>query len=475
MVKILRPLTSFIGIVLIATLVFTWIAMMVALFVGLPITNFVFPESSLNSFLGTFNILFVVGIPLLMFVLLIMRVFLRSNYKPKWQLGLWVFWIVNLFSFLLVGVKTAKEFQHHEEVRLSDDSFRIPSDTLFIEMEKSPFRDAWFRIGEEFLVSDEDLVASSIRVVFERSTSDKVEVFQENESRGRSLAEASAMAESIDFNYRLEGNKLILPSHFIIKQGQKWRGQQVFFHILIPDGMYVERNRELSRNISGVSHDEEHKFPWHRYNKHIWKMGPNGMIAPDYIADYKKEFNLNSFSKIRIEGDVELDIKQGRRFFIQMDESDYQDDVEITRSGDRLDIFVEKDLRESVNIEIVMPVLKELWAINSEDIEIRDFDQDEMRIVNEGNGDVSIFSDIKNFDVQMNGNNDLEIRGDGDFLKAILSDDAKLDAEFFTVKKAKVDLQNHSSARISATDSLWQKINSSELVSRRNPVVIDEN
>ena len=446
---------------------------MVALFIGLPITSFVYPGSNLTAFLGTFNILFVLGIPLLMLVLFIMRIFLRSNFRPKWQFGLWVFWFINLISLLMIGLTTAKDFQHGEEMRISEQSFDIPSDTLYVEMERSPFDDSWFRIGDEFLISDDDLIAQSIRVVFEKSPSGQLEVVQKNESRGHSLAEAGRLAEAVDFTYRIEGNKLILPSNFILSKGNKWRAQMVRLNVQVPEGMYVKRNREVARNTSWVEKDDDYKFPWHRYNTQIWKMGPNGMIAPDYISDYKKEYNLRNFSSIRVDGNVTLDIRQGRSYKIELDKNDASGEIEIIRSGDRLDISTNTRSHESYRLEITMPKLNELWAIQSRDIEIRDFKMDSLHIVNEGEGDIKAFSDIKSLDLHLTGRNKLEIRGEGGYMNAILSNDADLDAEHFTVKNANMELNNRSTAIIFATDTLWQKVTDSRLTSRRDPVIVD--
>ncbi len=473
--KIIRPLLSIIGILLIGMLVACWIAMVIALFLGIPFAGFIAPGSSLTTFLGSFNILFVVGIPLLMVVLFIMRVFLKSNFRPKWQFGLWAFWIINVISLSMIAMMTAKDFQYGNELGISEDSYDMTSDTLFVEMERSPFRDSWFHLGDEILISDEQLMARSIRVIFEKSPSGRLEVVQKNEARGGSLSESQRLSEAIGYSYRLEGNRLILPSHFTISKGDKWRAQRVLLHILVPEGMYVERNSDVARCISGVEEDRNYKFPWYRYNKHIWQMGPNGMIAPDYISDYKKEFNLHNFSKIRLEGDIKLKLKQGSRYEIVLNESDSQNEVEITKTDDRLNIYASDRYSETYELDITMPRLEELWVIQSDDIEIKDFELSDLRIVNEGNGNISVFAEVKNLDLHLTGSNEFDIRGEGDYLNAILTDDAQLDAEHFTVKKANLELDNGSLAKISATDTLWQKVIDSEIVSRGGPIVIEEN
>lgn len=471
----LGPLLSLIGILLIASLVLLWIALVIGLFLGVPIGQFLLPGSGLTAFLATFNILFVVGIPLLMVSVFIMRVFLKSNFRPKWQFGLWAFWIINVISLSLIGVMGAKEAQYEEQLNISENTYSIPSDTLIVEMDRSPIRNSMINIGNSLSISDDELLAQGVRLYFDKSPSSQLEVVMKNESHGASLSEAKNLAETIDYNYRIEDNKLLLPSHFTIKKGGKWRGQRVRIYIYLPEGMYVERNREASRNVSWVNDDREFDFPWEGYSSHIWKMGPNGMIAPDRINDSKKEYNLSNFSNIRVEGNVELVIKRGRKYKVVLDETDTRGEIEILQSGDRLDITTDSDSREAFRLELTMPELNELWAIESRDIEIRDFAAEKLHIVNEGRGDIKAFADIQHLDVHLTGRNELEIRGEGTQLNAILSDHAKLDADHFTVKKANMELNNRCEATIFATDTLWQKVSNSRLTSRRDPVIIEGN
>ncbi|MEZ4956928.1 MAG: DUF2807 domain-containing protein [Saprospiraceae bacterium] len=61
-------------------------------------------------------------------------------------------------------------------------------------------------------------------------------------------------------------------------------------------------------------------------------------------------------------------------------------------------------------MDITLPRLEELWIMQSDDVEIKDFKLDNLHIVNEGNGRINAFADIKNLDVQLTGNNEFDIR-----------------------------------------------------------------
>ncbi len=448
---------------------------MVALFIGLPLTGFIYPESSATSALGSFNILMVIGIPLLTLIMLIMRLFLRSNFRPKWQFGLWAFWLINVICIAIIGVSTAKDFSHKSDANIGSTMYNLEPDTLFIEMENSPFEDTWFRIGDELIFSDDQLVSSNIHLYFRKSDSNKLEIEQKNYARGSSMSESQELAEMIEYNYQLDGNTLKLPSYFVVKNGEKWRTQNVRIYIKIPEGKYVIRNRDVRRSTQSIDYDDSYKFPYYGYND-IWQMGPNGMVAPEYISEYKKEFPFDKFSKIRVEGKIKLHLKQGKNYHIEMLRgADYYDEIQVNQADDRLNISTKADPNEVIMLSITLPNLEEVWAINSDDIEIRDFEQENLHIVNEGESQIKVFGDIENMDIHLTGDNSLDIRGEGNTLTAVLSDDAKLDAEHFTVQNANIELASESWAKVSATDTLWQKVIDSELISRRNPVVIDNN
>ena len=63
-----------------------------------------------------------------------------------------------------------------------------------------------------------------------------------------------------------------------------------------------------------------------------------------------------------------------------------------------------------------------------------------LHIVNEGSAAIKVYANIDNLQVELTGDNELDVRGEGNYLNAILSDNAELDAEHFTVKKARVEL-----------------------------------
>ncbi len=470
--KIIKPIAFVIGILLVAWLALIWLAAVGGLFWGLPFSSFLLPETPLLTTLGVINLLVFIGIPILMLILTVMRIFMRTNFKPRWSVGLWIFWWVNLMSLMFVGMSTAKEFSTGGTSNIGGKILQPTTDTLFIELDKSQYDNVLFQIGDELSMSGDKLIDGDINLRIVKSDDSNFELIQTHHSRGRSIEETEKLANAIDYQYKMEGNRLILANNFIIPKGEKWRGQKVNFTLKVPVGKWIKVEHDAKRTLEDIQQDPEHGFPWWS-EEYYWQMGPEGMVAPGYVQDHKKDYPFRDFNKIRVEGEIQLNIRQGNDYRVQLDgEEISEENLQFSLTGDRLSIVA---TASGSVLDITLPRLDELWAIHSEQININDFNQAQLRIVNEGDAHIKAFVEVENLTIELTGSNSLDLRGKGKSLRAVLSEDADLDAEHFTVSTADVHVMNNSSAKISATDTLRQIVqDGSNLESKRNPVVINQ-
>lgn len=473
--RALRPIAFLTGIALIAFLGVMLVSGVVGLTAGLPAAKFIYPHSPGTIAIAVVNFLFVIGIPVTMLILAIMRVFMRSNFKPRWQFGLWAFWFLNVVGAFAIGTFTVKQFSHATPSPISMGTLpaAIGSDTLFVDMGPSPARDAIFQFGDNTCISDGQLYNGHIHLNFKRSKTGEFAIELMVDSRGKSIKEAAELAGKVQYEYRLEGNRLVLPSYFVIPKGEKWRGQNVEVNIFVPDGKYVRRGNRTAHFTYHVDRDRDHRFE-HWNNKYIWQMTPKGMVAPGLVEENRERYNFSDFSKIRTEGQVELRLRQGDEFKIKITDGGRSTDrLKISQSGERLTLRGEGGHRFSM--DITMPELTELWLIESRDVEIRDFNLQKLRIVNEGRGDIDIFADIDSLSVELSQHNELDIRGKGNYLKAFLSENATLEAEHFEARNASIDMQPSTRAYVSVSDTLRQHVDGDErrLKLRGKPIILD--
>ncbi|TAK38532.1 MAG: hypothetical protein EPO28_11175 [Saprospiraceae bacterium] len=468
--KIVKPIFFAFGIALVVILALLWVATVGGLFFGLPFSSFLNPGTPFLTTLGVINVLILVGIPVLMLIMMVMRMFMRTNFKPKWAAGLWAFWLVNVVSLMFLGFSTSKQFGIGSEVSLEPNSEPGTPDTLFVEMEENPYRDVLIRLGDELIISENKLISSNIQFNFEKSKTGRFEVIQKNYARGENLAEAQKLAENIAYEYQIAGNRLIMTSYFVIPKGEKWRNQKVQLTIRVPEGKWVMPDNQIRGKIWEMETDGKYDFPTYDTD-YAWQMGPNGMTCPAYIEKNKKDLSYKDFTKIRIDGNVTLRVEYGERYEVKVEADDFAN-IEFDQQDDVFKI----NANRSATVEIVMPDIEELQAFtSSNDIVLHGFKLDNLSLMRDDGGLITANIDVDNLTVHLWGGSRLELRGTGNYLKATVEDNAVLDASSFPLRKADISAVRASEVTIVASDTLLQKVDeSSNINSKLNPVIIQQ-
>jgi phage shock protein PspC (stress-responsive transcriptional regulator) len=479
LVKVIRPVGFAIGVALVALLVLFWIVSVGGLFMGMPFSSFLNPGSTMLTTLGVVNLLIFLGVPLLMLALGVMRLFMRTNFKPRWAAGLWLFWSLNLVSLMFVGTKTVKEFAHGADFSVGANKTDFaPADTLVIDYEKNPFERSFMQFGDGLFISDEKLISENIRLKVEKSESGKFEVLQTNFARGEGMTEGQQLASKINYEYRIEGNRLVLPSFFEIPKGEKWRGQRVNLTIKVPVGKWVRPGNEFHWNDLDLQVDEQYSFPWWD-SQYPWQMGKDGLFNAEFAKQHDEaegKTDFNGFTKINLEGDIILDIKQGGEYSVKFADGQSRPDmVEMFQEGDQLNIKLIDELDGKMELEITAPNLTELNISNGDKVRIHDFDLANMRIVNNGECRLDFQANVNKLELVLSGDNKAQLIGNCNYLTATLDNEARLDAEQLSVRVADITASNDSWVKVSAADTLHQHIDeSSSLVSKLKTSVVIE-
>ncbi len=477
--KVIRPVFFAIGVALVVLLVMFWVVSVGGLFFGLPFSSFLHPGSTFMTTLGVVNILIFIGVPLLMLALGVMRLFMRTNFKPRWAAGLWLFWSLNLVSLMFVGTKTVKDFAHGADFNVGANKTEFAvADTLVIDYEKNPFERSFMQFGDGLYISDEKLISENIHLRVEKSESGKIEVFQTNYARGEGMTESQQLASKINYQYRIEGNHLVLPSYFEIQKGEKWRGQRVNLTVKVPVGKWVRPGNEFHWNDLDLQVDEQYSFPWWD-SQYPWQMGKDGLFNAEFSKTHDEvegKTDFNGFTKINVDGEIILDIKQGGEYSVKFADGQSRPDVvEMYQEGDQLNISLVGDLDGKMELEITMPNLTELDISNGDKVRIHDFDLANMRIVNNGECRLDFQANVNKLELVLSGDNKAQLSGNCNYLTATLDNEARLDAENFSVRVADITAANDSWVKITPGDTLNQHIDeSSTLISKSKTTIVNE-
>jgi phage shock protein PspC (stress-responsive transcriptional regulator) len=470
--KIIKPIAFVIGIALVAMLAILWIVLVGGLFFGLPFSSFIFTEGTAMTVLWVVNLLVLLGVPIVTMIMFVMRLFMRTSFRPRWAAGLWIFWSINLISFFFFSSMTFRQFSTSSTINLGTDTSLPDVDTLFIELGEDKYKDVFLSLGDELKISGNTLISSNIVLDIEKSKNGAFELVKQQVARGETSDKAQKIAYEFKYNYQLEGKRLILPKYFTIPKGKIWRAQKVHLTLRVPEGKFVkvQESSGMYRVIGRIEQDEKFKFPAWDFS-YTWRMGPNGMICPEYASTVDSEISLDNFDKIRMEGNIRLKLRQGDEQHVVFAEgSEYRKEVEIFESNGLLNIVSSIDAANSATLEITLPDLSELEIIKSGDVEVRGFNVNELSIVYHSNGTFSGYIDAENLKLDVKGKGKCEIRGKGVNMTAKVDDNSELDAEYFTIENGDIELKNASKAKVSVIQNLKQRIDSGcELIKVREP------
>ncbi|MAT54367.1 MAG: hypothetical protein CMN32_07770 [Saprospirales bacterium] len=456
----LKPLAYAIGIALIIFLALFWIATVGMLFFGMPFTAFLAPEPKYLTTLGIINVLLMVGIPVLMGILMVMRIFMKTYFKPRWAAGLWIFWIVNVVSFFFVGTKTASDFSAGAEMSMPLEANLGSVDTLVLEFSKNPYNSSWMRIGDLLYVSGDKLISTNIVLSVEKSESGNFEIMQKRMARGATPEQAEQQAQAIDFEYTLEGNTLKVPSYYVLDKGQKWRAQEVELLIRVPEGKYIRFEGKTPRAQRRLDIDSNYSFPWH-LGGYTAQMTSNGLISQQYLQEDDHYHWLEGVTKVKGEGPLKFEIIKGDLPLAHIRRGErYTDHVSFKKNGDELVVSTDFDEAEyPIVIEIIVPSVNELEFLNTDDVELSGFHLPSLTLRSEGEHEIRGEElNVNNLSVELGGDVGMRLEGEGQMLTARLSGDVKLDAEDYIVKTADVVLTGDSFAKLAVTDTLYQSV-----------------
>ncbi|MGK0363145.1 MAG: phage shock protein PspC (stress-responsive transcriptional regulator) [Saprospiraceae bacterium] len=277
---IIKPILFIIGIVLIIAFAVAWVAAIISLFFGQSYLAYIFPDQMIVANLGVFSLFLMVGLPLISVIFLISRLLFATRVNPYLKRGVMILNILAWVGFFATGSYLSHEFHKGRSVEILTSS--IQSDVLEIEFDGKyeGIADSEFKIIDEgnfeLFENDNELITKNIHLNFQKGKGDNITVKQHVYTRGNSVAEVNQLAESLDYILVLEGNRLVLPTHFAIPKGVKYRGQRVLIDVSVPEGKSIL----LGENVLNNSHHFTGRSPSINENCSQLIMGKKDFSCP---------------------------------------------------------------------------------------------------------------------------------------------------------------------------------------------------
>lgn len=194
-----------------------------------------------------------IGIPFFFLLILGLKLLITNmksigNVAKYTLLALWLIAVGILISF---GIKQATEIAYNGKIVQKETLNLMPNDTLDIQFKFNDYYAKDFHYNDFEVTQDEngnDIIYSN-QISIELIYTDEAQPYLQIEKRaeGKSITEAKKRAEKINYNFKFEGNKLILDNYFITDLKNKYRSQEVELYLYLPQGTILRPDSTVQR------------------------------------------------------------------------------------------------------------------------------------------------------------------------------------------------------------------------------------
>lgn len=353
---------KFIGILLILIGAATLIGLFVGLFtvgvldmIHIPGVDFYNMVNSTSAPVWVVSLLafFVVGIPFF-FVLYLGLKILVNNLKSIGNIAkfsLLGLWLISLITLVVLGIRQAAAHAYSDSISTEQAiNFDVPIDTLQISMHSSELYQKRRNMtidgvmvtssdnGEEIMVSDD------VRLSLKKSKDSVVRIKIRKDANGSSFNEAKEIAGNIEYSYAVEGNSIVLDDFLTTSMSNKFRDQEVWVTLYVPEGKTIQFDNESVRCIRmGTRNDRD--MGRCEVPDHIWIMGGDGELkCQDCPEKIENEDDEDDNHIIINEDGIDIDIKDnGDSFKMKINEDGVKIKADDKNDGEVLNIDLNDD------------------------------------------------------------------------------------------------------------------------------------
>ncbi len=442
------------------SLLIGWASGIFALATMAPFVDYLSPFSSGTTWLGSANLFFLFGIPVLGLCIAFAKTLFKIKTPRRLGTGLALFWTLNVICAFLFVTITVKEFRQNGSLTKTVDISNINTDTLRVEalgsdMGQNDFHVSWFDADDLRLSDDRLEMNGPIEISVQRSTSGRFECKQTIRAQGPTNGNAVDNASQTEYTITSMGNTLQIPTYYSILKGRKWRVQRVRVTLGIPVGKYVIFGEKIN-DFSHIDMDYANlgdDYNIRDYPNQLFRMSENGLVCvgcPQFgDNNYREDRN---YEKFILEGNFETEIRQGDNFKMRIEGP--ADAVRKIRTGDKLTLTTTDSTgRSKVKVYIETPVFTSLHAENTGEITIRGFEEGEAHISARGRSRIRAYFDSRHLDLSLSGKCSLELTGKGDHLDVNLNDGAVLEGSNWRTNEAEISASDGSKARLNVRNN----------------------
>lgn len=284
------------------------IAVIVAMFGVATSSFFLFPFSGLvteNETLRTLLWVCIIATLLIPFIgiirLLVNVITGRKRSSAKWlSTSLSVLFVAAIFGLVWIATSIATDFKTSYTKTYNLPMTQPNSDTLYVRQMvidnqgvvgdndwDNEFNERWHHGDDAIRFRDDSTIAiSNLNLHFTNSPDSNFHLLIQKSANGKNSGRAQVLAEALNFNYRQDGNVLVLPNDFTLPHNQPFRNQKISIEIQVPQGKVFKTeninpdfytNRVLRVRKGNFSYNSEDMPSWN--DNEFYKMEKDGPVS----------------------------------------------------------------------------------------------------------------------------------------------------------------------------------------------------
>lgn len=198
-------------------------------------------------------LILVFGIPFFFLLLLGLKL-LVNNLKSIGNIATYTLiatWVIASGIAISLGINEASQLAFEGKAVQKEMIAIAPTDTLKIKFKnndfysKNNYRDHDFKITQD--EADNEIIYSN-NVSIEVKYTDEATPYMliEKLANGKSTSQAKKRAEKIKYNYKIEGNTIVLDNYLLTAVENKFRGQEVEIYLYLPKGTIFQTDESYS-------------------------------------------------------------------------------------------------------------------------------------------------------------------------------------------------------------------------------------
>ena len=223
----------------------------------------------------------IAGIPLLAILYAGTKIVFRyKSNNAAIILSMLAVFFISLILLISVSFDQVKHFKDRSSVTVSKVVDCDSCSTLYLDIAKNKYEDYaeldWDIDGfEVYMVDGEEVFVGEPELDVVRSSSDEFVITVKSASRGGSREGAKINSQEIIYNYTVSDSTVVFDPYFFLGKEVKWRNQEVFITVKVPEGkaVYLEEGMEdIIYDIENTSNTWDSEM----IGK-FWEMKPEGL------------------------------------------------------------------------------------------------------------------------------------------------------------------------------------------------------